>query len=296
MRKLVSALSVLAMLAGAPLVAGCGADDLSPEDVAAAAASTRDERSARVNMRLTVSGFGLPLPLTVNGRGTSALDAAKMDMTFDLGPIMRLGGIQGDGRTRVVVLGKDLFVRPPAIEGFAPPEGRDWYGLDVRQAIEAMGLDAEALGALVNADPGAQLDALKNAKGMKKVGEEKIGDVETTRFRGEVRAKDLIAALPADRRQEAQEALDKLLRGAPGGDAPQPIEVWVDDDERIRRMSQTVRAPAQRGMQPGEAKVLVDYSDFGARVTAARPAAGDVFDATSAISRVLSQGAGAGVN
>src|SRR3712207_2688100 len=172
-------------------------------------------------MRLSVSGFGLPLPLTVNGRGTSALDAAKMDMTFDLGPIMRLGGIQGDGRTRVVVLGKDFFVRPPAIEGFAPPEGRDWYGLDLRQAVEAMGLDAEALGALVNADPGAQLDALKNAKGMKKVGEEKIGDVETTRFRGEVRAKDLIAALPADRRQEAQEALDKLLRGAPGGDAPQ---------------------------------------------------------------------------
>src|SRR3712207_7005908 len=75
-------------------------------------------------MRLSVSGFGLPLPLTVNGRGTSALDAAKMDMTFDLGPIMRLGGIQGDGRTRVVVLGKDFFVRPPAIEGFAPPEGR----------------------------------------------------------------------------------------------------------------------------------------------------------------------------
>src|SRR3712207_2052372 len=169
-------------------------------------------------MRLTVSGFGLPLPLTVNGKGTSALDAAKMDMTFDLGPIMRIGGLQGDGRTRVVVLGKDLYLDPPAVQGFAPPEGREWYGLDLRQAVEAMGVDAEAFGALVNADPGAQLDALKNAKGMKKVGEEKIGDVETTRFRGQVRAKDLVAALPPERRREAQEALDQLLRDAPGAD------------------------------------------------------------------------------
>lgn len=296
MRKLLSAVTAAALLAVAPLAAGCGADDLSPEDVASAAAATRDEKSARVAMQLTASGFGSPVPLAVQGKGVTALQGAQMDLTLELGPLLALAGVEGDGATRLVVRGKDVYVKPPAIEGFTPPEGKSWFGLDLKETVEAMGVDAEAYGSIVNADPSAQLEALKNAKDIKKVGEEKLGGVETTRFRGEVRIKDLVAALPPERRKRAQEAVDEMLRQAPGADVPQRVEVWVDDDERIRRMIQTIKAPAQRGVPAGEARVSVDYSDFGTRLTTRAPAAADVYDATSALARLLSQGAGVGVN
>jgi hypothetical protein len=102
----------------------------------------------------------------------------------------------------------------------------------------------------------------------------------------------MIAALPPAERKKAQESVDQLLRDAPGGDRPQPIDVWVDENERVRRMKQQVRSPAQQGVPAGRADVTVDYRDFGAKLTAKAPAAGDVYDATSAITRVLRQQAG----
>jgi hypothetical protein len=292
MRKLLSTLTTVAALATVPLAAGCGADDLNPESVADAAQSTRDARTAKVGMSLSVSGFGVPVPLSVKGSGTSALDRAAMDVTFDLGPLLSLAGRPGNGKTRTVVLGKDVYVKPPAVQGFTLPSGADWVGLDVVKVVEAMGVDADGFGALVNADPGAQLEMVTKAKGIKEVGEETIDGAKTTHFRGNVSIKDMIATLPPAERKKAQESVDQLLKDAPGGDKPQPIDVWVDEDERVRRMRQQVRSPAQQGVPAGRADVTVDYSDFGAKLTARKPPAGDVYDATSAITRVLRQQAG----
>jgi hypothetical protein len=294
MRKLLSTVSAVAALAAVPLVAGCGADDLNPEGVADAAEATREAGTAKVDMTVAVSGFGVPIPLTVKGTGTSALDSAKMDLTFDLNSLLALAGAQGDGRTRMVVLGKDVYVKPPKVRELALPEGATWVGIDLADTLKAMGVDPEGFGAIVNADPGAQLEALTSAKGMKKVGEEKIRGAETTHFRGNVSIKDLIAALPPERRRKAQEAVDQLMRGTPGGDKPQPIDVWVDDDERIRRMKQKVAAPAQEGVPAGRAEVTVDYRDFGTPLKVKAPPKGDVFDATRAITRALTAQSRAG--
>ena len=296
MRKILPTLITFATLAVVPLAAGCGADDLNPDSVASAAESTREEKTAKVAMAVSVSGFGVPVPLSVQGKGKTALDAARMDLTMDLGPLLSLAGQQGDGATRLLVDGKDVFVKPPAIRGLQLPGGADWVGLDLVETVEAMGIDADGFGALVNADPGAQLEAIKSAKGVKEVGEEKIGGVDTTRFRGEVRIRDLIAALPADQRAAAQKAFDELLKDTPGGDAPQPIEVWIDDEERIRRTKQQVKAPAQQGVPAGRADITVDYSDFGTPLEVKAPASGDVFDATSALTRILRQQQGTTTN
>ena len=287
MRKVLRSFLVAATLATAPLAAGCGADDLNPEDVAKAAEATRAEKTAKVDLTVATSGFGVPIPLTVKGTGTSALDKVAMDLTCDLSGLLSLAQIQGDGKTRAVVLGKDAWLDPPAVEGVAVPGGKQWVGVDLAGAVRAMGVDPQAISALVNADPGAQLDAIRGAKGVKEVGKEKVGGVETTHFTGTVRLEDLLAALPADQRAKAQEALDAFLADAPGADRPTPIDVWVDEDERVRRMRQQVRTPAQQGVAEGRVTVTVDYSDFGTPLTAKAPAAGEVYDATSQIARVL---------
>jgi len=292
MRKVLSTLTTVAALATLPLATGCGADDLSPESVADAAEATREARTAKVGMRLSVSGFGVPIPLSVQGAGTSALDRAAMDVTFDLGPLLRLAGRPGDGRTRTVVVGKDVYVKPPAVEGFSLPSGAGWVGLDVARTVEAMGVDPAGFGAIVNADPGAQLEMLTKAKGIEEVGEAKIDGADTTHFRGRVSVRDMIAALPAGEREKAQRSVDELLEDAPGGDRPQPIEVWVDGEQRVRRMRQQVTSPAQQGVPAGRADVTVDYSDFGAPLTAKAPPQADVYDATPALTRILRRQAG----
>jgi hypothetical protein len=292
-RKLLSTFSAVAILAILPLAAGCGADDLSPEAVADAAEATQQEGSAKVDMTVSVSGFGLPVPLSIEGKGTSALDAPRLDVTFDLGPILGLAGQSGDGATRVVALGKDVYVRPPAVEGLDLPSGARWVGLDLAETVRALGVDPEGIGALFNADPAAQLDAVTSAKGVEKVGEETIDGVETTHFRGEVRLKDLVAALPPERRAKAQQAIDQLLAGVPGGDAPQPIEIWIDDENRIRRMKQQAKVPAQQGLPEGRADVIVDYSDFGVPLDVQAPPDDETFDATKSLTRILRAQAGA---
>jgi predicted small lipoprotein YifL len=297
MRKVLSSFTALAALALVPLVAGCGADDLGPEAVAEAAQQTREARTARVEMTVRASGFGVPIPLTVRGEGTSALDRAAMDLELDLAPLLSLAGVQAEGDTRLVVLGKDVYVKPPRVQDLTLPEDAEWVGLDLARTLGAMGVDAEGFAALVNADPGAQLDALTSAKGMEEVGEEEIDGVATTHFRGEVAVRDLIAALPPDRRREAQEAYDDLLRAAPGGDQPQAIDVWVDEDRNVRRMRQQVRAPAQEGVPAGRADVTIDYSDFGTPLTAKAPPEGDTWDATDEVAEAVAQqarAAGAG--
>ena len=283
MRKVLRSLLAAAVLAAAPLAAGCGADDLNPEDVAKAAEATRAEKTAKVDLSVATSGFGVPVPLNVKGTGTSALDRVAMDLTFDLSGLLSLAGIQGDGRTRAVVLGKDAWLDPPAVDGLTVPGGKRWVGVDLARAARATGVDPEAIGALVNADPGAQLDAITQAKGVKEVGKEQVGGVETTHFTGTVRLQDFLAALPADQRAKAQEALEAFTKGAPGGDQPMPIDVWVDGDERIRRMRQEIRTPAQGGIASGRIGLSFDYSDFGTPLKVQAPAAGETFDSTKAL-------------
>ena len=289
MRKLLSAVTAAALLAVAPLAAGCGADDLSPEDVASAAAATRDEKSARVAMQLTASGFGSPVPLAVQGKGVTALQGAQMDLTLELGPLLALAGVEGDGATRLVVRGKDVYVKPPAVRQLELPGGAEWVGLDLAEVGKALGIDAKAMASVVNADPGAQLEALTSAKGVKKVGEEKVGGVDTTHFRGEVRIGDLIAGLPADQRRAARKALEQLDRagGQTSADVAQRMDVWVDGEKRIRRMRQEIRTPAQGGLAAGRIGMRIDFSDFGTPLRIAAPPAGETFDATSRLSELF---------
>ena len=289
MRKLLSAVTAAALLAVTPLAAGCGADDLSPEDVASAAEATRDEKSARVAMQLTASGFGSPVPLAVQGKGVTALQGAQMDLTLELGPLLALAGVEGDGATRLVVRGKDVYVKPPAVRQLELPGGADWVGLDLAKVGTALGIDAKAMASVVNADPGAQLEALTSAKGVKKVGEEKIGGEDTTHFRGEVRIGDLIAGLPADQREAARQALEQLDRagGGTSADVPQRMDVWVDGEKRIRRMRQEIRTPAQGGLAAGRIGMRIDFSDFGTPLRIAAPPAGETFDATSRLSELF---------
>jgi hypothetical protein len=291
MRRPAAVLLALAAVAPATLTAaGCGADDVDPRTaVAEAAQATQRAESARLTIRTTVSGIGSPIPLTVTGRGVTATREAKLDVTFDFGPLLALAGAGGDGRTRLLVPGGDVFVDPPALPGLSVPGGRRWVGVDLREVTEAAGLDAGALEAFARIDPASQLAALKAAGSIERVGEADVAGTPTTHYRGRVRLSDYVRGLPADRRADAQEAIRDLERLTGEADAPMPVELWVDDESLVRRMTSRSEVPAQDGRRGGSVELTMELSDFGTRVVADPPPAREVYDATERAGGLLEQ-------
>ena len=296
-RRLILPLAVLLALTAALAAAGCGEDELASISAAEAADGTRAAETARVGFRVRFSGMGLPEAVTITGKGVAATAAPRMDVTFDLGDLIELVGATGDGRTRLLVDGGRVYVDPPAVPGLEPPRGASWATADLGRALGAFGVDAGGLGELMRLTPEQQLDALAAAGSVKTVGRETIDGAETTHLRGSVRLSDFIEALPPDRRARARKAIEQLDRLPGGGgesfDAPTPVEMWVDDERRLRRMTQASPLPAQQGVPAGRFEMTLDFTDYGTPLEIRAPQRGDVFDATQSIVEAVRAGAAA---
>jgi hypothetical protein len=290
-RLMVLVLAAAALVPLAMVAAGCGSDDLEPISAAEAAEHTRDAESARAEVRMTLSGMGLPQPMVIAGNGVTATAAPRMDLTLDLRPLLELAGIPGDGETRVLAEGGRIYVDLPPVQGLELPGGVEWVTVDLNRVVRAFGVDGRGLAELMRIGPEQQLDALSASGAMETVGQEEIDGVPTTHQRGTVRLSDFISALPADRRARARKAIRQLDK-LPGGntesfDTPTPIEMWVDEDNLLRRMTQSAPVPAQPGMPAGRFEMRIDFSDFGTELDITEPVGADVFDATRAITREL---------
>ena len=290
-RPLLALLSLLALAIPGALVAACGSDDIDPASVAEAAETTRGEGSARIRYEIKASGMGLPSEVALDGEGVTALDSSEMDLTLDLGPVLALAGQEGDGETRLVVSGGRIFLDPPAVDGLELPGGDRWVGVEFARVLDAAGIEADAIGAVMTVTPEASLGALEAAGKIEEVGEEEIDGVTTTHFRGEVRTSDYIETLPQERREAARKALDELFEKADIDDEPGAMDVWVDDEGRVRRIRQGDSVPPAEGVPGGKAVVEMTYSDFGTELDVEPPAQGDTFDATGLAVDAIEQGA-----
>jgi hypothetical protein len=290
-------LSLTLVAALGATASGCGAGDADPASVASAAEVTRKARTAQVDLRMTAKGFGLPGEVSIRGDGTTSLDSARMALDLDLGPVLALAGAQGgDGTAKLVVRGGDVYVDPPQVEGVRLPGGASWLRVDLARIVESAGADAEALAEVTTVDPATQLDVLRSAKGVEEVGAERVGGAETTHLRGEVRLSDYARTLPPERRRKALAAIDQLSSSELGTDAnaPTPFDVWVDEQDRIRRMTQRGKVPGQPGVPAGEFAITMELGGFGAALEADAPPRGDVYDATGVVTDAAASGGATG--
>lgn len=307
MKRLTSALAAAAILVpGAALASGCGSDDVEKAagvDVAQAAQKTAAKGTARMAMRMEMTGMGLPSALKLDAGGVMALGEPRGRLSMDLGPVLQSFGVPAlaDAQLEMLIDGARLHVKVPELPGLPSlPGGKSWVGLDLEQLATAMGLDTDGLGALFAIDPASQLRAFKATKSLKKVGTEKIAGDSTTHFRGSYRLSDVIAALPAAQRKAAQDAIDELeklgsSKGADLGlDTPQPADLWIDDEGVTRRMRTTTKIPGQKGVAGGTMRMSYDLSDFGAKLDTTPPAAKDTYEATDALQGLLKSGLGGG--
>lgn len=292
LRKLLPLLALLAVLVpGALVAAGCGAEEAAGVDVAQAAQATREKGTARMEMQVRMTGFGLPAAMEVSGEGVTDLDEPRMDLTLDLSKVAgALGAPMGDADVRLKVDGADVYVRVPEIPGLELPGGASWAALDLAQVAKAMGFDTKGLGALFQVDPSAQLRAMRAAEGLDEVGEETIGGVRTTHFRGTFTTLDALRALPAAERKEAEAALRGLEGMEETLDDPIPTELWIDEQGVMRRMVSEGEVPSQAGVPGGSMRMSYELSGFGAKLDSSAPPKGDTFDATEALGSILEGG------
>jgi hypothetical protein len=297
--------ALTALLAGtlALLGAGCGGSQANDavalpvlQDLAPVADATSSADSAKFEMEFTMEMQGLPgldMPFAFSASGAFDRPARKVQMTMDLGSFAELmGGLAsslGGGQAPTELTdpskwklemrmdGNVAHMRVPFLTSELP-DGKEWVRLDLAKAAQLRGMDlADMQSFAKGSDPRATLDYLRSISGeLTDLGTEDVRGVPTTHYFAAV---DWQKALARAARDAGQEGFLTQLQGMPAAVASVPVDVWVDADNLVRRM--TMGFSFGTAGQPEQAKASIDMElfDYGSPVNVEAPPAADVVDA-----------------
>lgn len=263
---------LLAVLAAGSVLAGCGAEDLSPSSIARAADKTvaTNGMKLRMDQKMTIPGFG---PMEMGGDG--AIDIRNQRSRFTLRITKAPGaaaGAFGDAfRTDVVTDHFDVYTRTPQLSALLG-SGKRWLKMDIAEISKAAGIDLGAM-AQPHQDPSQSLQQLKAVSGdVEKVGEEPVRGVSTTHYRATIDFEKFPDLVPAEDRAAARASIRQLIKLT--GSSTAPVEVWIDEENLVRRLSQKLKLALPGG--PSAIEQQIDLYDFGAKVDIDVPDADEV--------------------
>jgi hypothetical protein len=233
-----------------------GAREQGTTEVRAAYDRTAEAESARMTVKTKLSAEGR----TITSDGKGVIDLAEGDSVMTI--------TAQDTSIEQRVVDQVLYQK---VAGQKAPGGKPWIKIDLKKAAAQQGMGNQQIG-----DP-AQTAAYAKAitdKDVTKVGTEKVGGADTTHYKVSVD----VSKLPGGDRMSKQ--LGPTL----------PMQVWLDDEGRLRRqqIDMTVKAPASASAQPEggaspkqlKMSMVMEFSDFGTEVDAAAPPADQVADMT----------------
>lgn len=260
-----SSLALAASLLAALAVAGCsGGEKVALESVAHAADRTQSSGSSRVAMELSMEMGGTRGGVTAVGAFDYERDRGWMEL--DLGP---LGSLTDGAPARQMTMlyeGDTIWTSVPP--GNAATGGKPWARMRLRGNL-GMGVQ--------NPDPSQLLDSLQAmGDSVERRGRTDVRGVGTTHYRAELDLERALAAAPASERDDAK-ALVQLF----GGLETVPVDLYIDDAERVRRME--MRYEFELFEENFEAEIKMDLFDFGAPVAFKRPPASQVADVSSTV-------------
>jgi hypothetical protein len=206
-------LCVLALLA-----VGCGGDTTSLEPLAEAARKTSDVPGAHFVLTGKVVGGGERLEFRGPGEIADHGRKLHMRMTMPAETLGMKGLADGDVTFDVVGTGQYFFFRGGPFSELA---GGKW----VRIKDNERGFD------LGQNDPSQMLEYLHATSEVEALGEDTVRGVHTTHYEARIQLDRI-----ADRvSPEAARDLRRLTQGA--GIQEIPLEVWVDDESLVRRLT-----------------------------------------------------------
>jgi hypothetical protein len=263
------------LLAAAAAVASCGGDDISPDSVAEAAANTLGARTAHATIRATVENDALPAPVRMTGDG-------DVDFRHKLTQLRMRAAIPGtDQQFQIdeILEGEGLvmYMSSPQLAAQLPG-GKDWVKIDLVKTSKQLGIDLSALPQGSQSDPMATLRYLKSVSDVEKVGDEELDGVPTTHYKATIDVRRYVKLVPQERRAAARRSVDRLVE-LMGGKSTIPVEVWVDENELVRRQTMEMDTKLADG---GVMHMRMEFglSDFGTDVDVDVPDDADTVDAT----------------
>jgi hypothetical protein len=270
-------------------------DPISFRQLAQSASTSAEAETGRFSFDLSFTFPGADEPFALSGEG--AFDTANERASFavDMSSLAKLlggfvsgfGGAAGaadlpdfddpDGWKIEVVQDGDVgYLRLPAIDDRLPA-GKTWVR-GTAGDVKAGGFSFKELDSFTQNDPRDVLAALRDVSGdVETVGTEDLRGVETTHYRAHLDPAEL--AKEAARKNPGATSLFDRVAGQ-SGVTDVPLDVWIDADGLVRKVSLDLDAPDASG-QAGHASLAFELWDYGEAVAIDVPPASEVADASS---------------
>jgi LppX_LprAFG lipoprotein len=246
----------LAVLAALVLLgAGCGSGgSASGDDIANAATKTARAGSIEADFNLAAQGL--------KGKGSGVFNTGKTQ-TGQLS--MTVTANNRDVQVDTIVNGDTFYMRSPVFNQVLS-QGKEWIKLDLVKLAEQRGVD---LSGLLDASPtpANALAYLQGARDVRKVGTNTVGGEKTTHYHVTVDLEKAAARATGSERAALRRVISQSKQKT------LPLDVWIDGNGYIRRVSYDERAG-----RPQPAQVTMELHDFGAPVAIKPPPSQSVVD------------------
>jgi hypothetical protein len=261
-------------------------------DLGPAAQASGNADSASFEMTFEMSTPVFPAPLEFSTSGAFDTPAKRVRMSMDFGAFAKtlaglagsLGGDAPEGlddpaKWKLEMLFDDTvaYMKMPLLASRLP-SGKEWISVDLQRAAQLQGLDLGSLESYARgSDPRSALDYLRSVSGkLTRVGTEDLRGVPTAHYFAVVDWQKAVARAAKSANQpgllDQFESLGTVVQNI-------PVDVWVDADNLVRKMTMTFSAAS--GGQQANASLSLELFDYGKPVSFDVPPAGDVVDALS---------------
>jgi hypothetical protein len=286
--------AVLAALAAATVaLSGCGAS-ATLDPVARAADVTSKQGGARISFTMQFSSPALPGGFAIKANGYVDQRRRSGQMTMDMSGIPGLSALPGGGTgtIRLIFQYPVIYMNMPLLASRLPA-GKTWLKLDIAKAAKSIGIDSSQFSSLNQTDPTQFLGYLRGSSGnVTTVGQESLHGVATTHYRATLELSKILEHLSGGQRDAAKGVLAKL-----GNANAIPVDVWVDGQDRLRRMQMLISTGAATGSSTGafpsiSGTITIDFTSYGPVPPIVPPPASEVFDASALAGAGLSGSGG----
>jgi hypothetical protein len=186
------------------------------------------------------------------------------------------------GTVEAVFDGPTVYEKLPAALAQSLPGAaakKPWLKIDAEAAGQSMGVTG--LGSAQSGDPSQTLDFLRGAGDLRRVGSEDVRGTPTTHYHVVLDLQKAAGQSPQSK--PAIDSVTKLL-----GSSTLPADVWIDGQERLRRMQYTTDlsksgAASSAPGAPSSLTFTLELFDFGVPVQVAVPPPDQVADLGSSL-------------
>jgi hypothetical protein len=250
--------------------------------LAQAATKLQELRSVRIHLTELVEDRQANQRVKMTGHGVSALGSGNGRFSIRFSGASLAEGSSSehpmaDGSRMIAIYHDPSVYFGGQVFAGQLPDNAAWMKIDLQRAAMANGTNLEAEQGTAQGNPADLLPYLRATGEVEDLGPARISGRSTTHYRARIDPQRYTDVLRTEGQTQAAESVESALkRGLQVGG----IDVWLDEQQRVRRMELSFSIPSPAGGTV-QVSVAMGLSDYGVRVPATQPPAAKVFDGTS---------------